>query len=73
MTREELIGLVQRIKDDAGSVREVDSWVAELESNVPDPDVTNYIFWSDPPMSAAEVVDKALSYEVVALPPPADP
>jgi hypothetical protein len=68
MNRVELIRIVQRIMDDDGTSREIDELVGKLQQSVPDPNVTNYIFWSDTPMTAEEVVDKALTYVVQPLP-----
>ena len=68
MNREELIELVQCIKDNDGTARKIDELVGQLKQNVADPNVTDYIFWSETEMTAEEVVDKALAYVVQALP-----
>lgn len=66
LSRDELIELVRRIIIDDFATEE-ESWdaVELLKANVPDPKVTDYIFWPDPidrEVDPAEVVDKALAY-----------
>lgn len=75
LNRDELIDLVRKIMDFEGIEKEVDEYIDVLEKNVPDPQVTGYIFWpsryTSPPreLSAEEVVDRALSYQPIILPP----
>ena len=64
-TRNELIKLVRKISDAAGTEEEIDGWVNILEKNVPDPNVSDLIFYSEEEMSAEEIVDKALSYKPI--------
>jgi hypothetical protein len=72
LTRLEMIELVEKIASADGSEAEQAEWLETLEANVPDPDVSNLVFWADPELSAEEIVDRALSYQVVALPPPGE-
>jgi hypothetical protein len=70
--RERLIRLVQRIMDgDYSADEEVDSLVAEFEAAVLHPGASSLIFWPtdefDHDPSAAEVVDRALSYRPIEL------
>ncbi|GAA4980458.1 bacteriocin immunity protein [Actinopolymorpha pittospori] len=70
--RERLIEIVQRLMDgDYSSEEEVDSLVAEFQGGVLDPAATELIFWStdhfDHEPTAAEVVDRALSYSPIEL------
>ena len=69
MTKEELINLVTKIMDpdNPASEEEIDSLIETLENNVPDPNVTDLIYWAN--NSPTQVVEKALSYKIVALPP----
>jgi hypothetical protein len=41
-----------------------------LEKNVPHPEPTNLIFHHKPKLTAEEVVEKALSYKPIIMPPP---
>jgi hypothetical protein len=63
MTREELIDLVRRIQrlEAKGSI--LDEWVWQLIQNVPDPHVSDMIFWSDKERTPEEIVDEALAWK----------
>ena len=50
-----------KIGNGAGSEEEIDLWVREFISNVPDPKAVDLIFWSE--LSPEMVVEKALSYK----------
>lgn len=65
MTREELIELVKKIMTADGTEAELHKNVALLMKNVPDPRVTNHIFYAD--LTPEEVVDKALAYKPIQL------
>lgn len=65
MTREELISLVEKIMKCQGSEEEIDEMIMLLQKNVPDPEVTNYIFYEE--NTPVEVVDKALAYKPILL------
>lgn len=72
LTREQLIELVERIRDPNSDDDEISAWLVLFSRNVPHPAVSNLIFWShlyglgDNPR-AEEVVDAALSYEPIRL------
>lgn len=68
LNREELITLVQKLihNEEFGSDEDIDAAIETLKSSVPDPNVTDYIFWPDPidkEVDPKEVVDRALSYK----------
>ncbi|WP_309398744.1 bacteriocin immunity protein [Cerasicoccus maritimus] len=67
LTREELIALVERIENAEGSENEIDRMIEVLEENVPDPNVSDLIFYPEEKMTAAQVVDKALAYTPITL------
>lgn len=67
LTRKELIDLVEKIKLGDGSEDEITEWLNILADNVPDPNVSDLIFFSDIELSSEEVVDKALSYKPILL------
>lgn len=70
MTRDELVTLVRRIMTCDGSEEEIDLMLDRLKASVPHPRVTDLIFYaSDPNVSAEAVVDEALSYEPLIIPP----
>ena len=69
MTREELIDLVDKLRSGDGSEAQEDQWLKDLNDAVPDPRVSDYIFWdrADPPLTSAQIVDRALSYRAIEL------
>ncbi|MET7780941.1 hypothetical protein ABZU94_13310 [Streptomyces mirabilis] len=68
LTRQQLIALVRRIIEFDVPEEEVDAMEALFESNVPYPGAYSLIYLSDPELSPEEIVDKAISYEVIAPP-----
>lgn len=69
LSRNELIELVTRIMNDDGNEQEIDQWLLILEQNVPHPEISNLIFWNEEEYSASEIVDMALAYQPILLPP----
>ncbi|MGH3312414.1 MAG: hypothetical protein ACRDP3_17810 [Streptomyces sp.] len=67
MTRDELIHLVERIMAGEGTESEHGELVRQLKENVPHPRAVGLIYFSDPPLSAAQVVDEALAYRPIAM------
>lgn len=70
--RQRLIAIVQRILDgDYSSDEEVDTLLAASQGDVLDPAATELIFWSSDHFAheptAAEIVDRALSYRPMEL------
>jgi hypothetical protein len=69
MTRAELIGLVENLMNRCfASEDELNAAIRELRANVSDPNVTDLIFYSEPEMSAEEIVEAALAYRPIELP-----
>lgn len=71
LSKLKLIKLVNKIcnaenKDE----EELDRWLTLLEQNVPDPEVSDLIFHSDENLTPEEIVEKALSYKPIIMPPP---
>ena len=66
MSREELIVLVDRIMKCDGTEKEIDEMIELLEKNVPDPEVSDLIFFGEP-KTPQEIVDRALSYKPIIL------
>ena len=66
MTREELIELVIEIIQVKGKTEEqLNILLERLESNVPDPNVSDLIYYED--LTPEQIVDKALSYKPIQL------
>jgi hypothetical protein len=65
MAREQLIELVKKIANADGTEKEIDQMIELLEKNVPDPRVSNYIFYDE--LSPEAIVDKALAYKPIQL------
>jgi len=72
MTREELIQLAKKIRyAEASSEKEMDNDIERFLSNVPHPNASDYFFNKKyEGMTLEEIVDKALSYKPIILPPP---
>jgi len=76
LTRHDLVVLVQRIMNSEGTEEEIAEWMHLVQSNVPHPAVSNLIFYPSkggPPLSAKQIVDRALAYRPIALGPTTDP
>ena len=67
MTRASLVKLVEKLQSGEGTDEEISEWLDLLMDNVPDPSVSNLIFYPEVVLSADEVVDTALSYQPVCL------
>lgn len=70
LSREELINLVHKLihNDLFETEEEMDTAIQLLKANVPDPDVTDYIFWPEPidkVVNPSEVVDRAMAYKPI--------
>lgn len=65
LNKEEIISLIQKIRTENLSETEEDVILEELEKGVLDPDISDYIYWSE--LSAEEIVGKALNYKPITL------
>ena len=65
MERKELIDLIEQIKNFEGTEREEDALLENLENMVLDPEISDYIYWTD--MSSEEITDKVLTYKPIIL------
>jgi hypothetical protein len=66
-SREELIHIVQQLIDATLPEEEEDRLLEELKASVLHPRVSNLIYYSDPQLTAEEVVDQALAYRPIEL------
>ncbi|MFE3194936.1 hypothetical protein ACFXHA_38435 [Nocardia sp. NPDC059240] len=69
LDREQLIELVEHIQNVEASDEQLDEWLARLQDSLADPRISDHIFWdsSDPPLTPAQIVDKALAYRPIVL------
>lgn len=66
LSREEIIDLIKEITDVSGKTEEqIDGLLEKLENGVVDPQISNYVFWSD--MTPKEIADKVLKYKPILL------
>jgi hypothetical protein len=63
----EMVALVQRIMDGLGTEEELADMVDLLKRSTACPAVSDLIFYSKRPMSAAEVVEAALAHRPIIL------
>ncbi len=74
LTKTELVELVQKLINADGTEEEIDAWLRLVESSVPDPDVSNIIYWPNvrglpDDLTAEQIVEMALSYKPILLGP----
>ncbi|MEK3794155.1 hypothetical protein MKX42_20675 [Paenibacillus sp. FSL R7-0204] len=70
LSRQQLIALVTKIVNAEGTEAELDEWLEVVASNVAHPGVSDLIFWNEPELTPEEIVDAALCYQPIVLPPP---
>ncbi len=70
LDREELVALVETIFRCEASEEKLEEMQGILEKNLIDLELSNYMYWSNPQMTAEEVVDKALAFKPIILPGP---
>ncbi|WP_340022993.1 bacteriocin immunity protein [Paenibacillus sp. FSL K6-1096] len=72
LSRQELIALVTKIVNAEGTEEELDQWLETVIRQVPHPQVSDLIYWHEPELTPDEIVDAALSYQPIILPPPSE-
>lgn len=66
LSKDEIINLIEEItKCGNKSEEEIVGLIEKLEQGVLDPQISDYIFWSE--MSPEEIADKALRYKPIEL------
>ncbi len=66
LTKEEIIAATEEITDCSNkSEQEIDRLIDRLEEGVPDPQISDYIYWSE--MTAEKIADIALQYKPIVL------
>ena len=63
--KKELIDLIEQIKNFEGTEEEEDILLEKLQNLVLDPEISDYIYWTD--MSSEEIADKVLAYKPIIL------
>ncbi|MDQ0763461.1 hypothetical protein [Streptomyces canus] len=66
-SREELVRTVQLLIDANLAEEEEDQIIKGLKSSIFHPSITDLIYYSDPKLTAEEVVDRALAYRPIEL------
>jgi len=68
LSRAELIEAVRTLMTGGlGSEEANDELIGRVERSVPDPEVSDLMFFSDPPLTPEEVVEAALAYRPIVL------
>ena len=65
LDRKELIDLIEKLKNFSGTEREEEKLLEKLESLVLNPEISDYIYWTD--MNSEEIADKVLNYKPIIL------
>ena len=66
LTKEEIIAATEEITDCSNkSEQDIDRLIDRLEEGVPDPQISDYIYWSE--MTAEKIADIALQYKPIVL------
>ena len=65
LDRKKLIDLIEKLKNFSGTEREEEKLLEKLESLVLDPEISDYIYWTD--MNSEEIADKVLNYKSIIL------
>lgn len=72
-TRHQLVDLVAKLQRGEGTEDEEDAWLTFVDRHVPAPSVSDLIYYSDPELSADEVIERAFAYRPIILGPAAEP
>lgn len=70
LSKEEIVNLIEEIIEEIEecenkSDEDIERLIEKLQKGVLDPEVSNYIFWSE--MTPDEIADKVLEYKPIAL------
>ncbi|MCQ4088409.1 hypothetical protein [Saccharibacillus sp. JS10] len=65
LNKEQVISLIEKIQNSEGTEQEIDDKIELLKKNVPDPNVSNLIFWSEEGYSAEQIYEMAMSYKPI--------
>jgi len=71
-TKDQLVELVAKLQRGEGTEEEDEAWLMFIDRNVPAPTVSDFIYYSDPELSAKEVIERAFAYRPIILGPAAE-
>lgn len=63
LSKKELIDMVTKIQDVSGKEYEIENLLLIVENAVKNPDISDYIYYSDEDLTAEQIVEKALASE----------
>ncbi|MEH7356861.1 hypothetical protein V7150_25470 [Neobacillus drentensis] len=63
LSRKELIDMVTKIQDVSGKEYEIENLLLIVENAVKNPDISDYIYYSDEDLTAEQIIEKALASE----------
>ena len=66
-SRDELVLMIRRLQSSDGTDEELDWLLNEVRAAVPDPNVSDLIFYEKPELSAEEIVDRAFAYKGIPI------
>ncbi|BFH62866.1 bacteriocin immunity protein [Paenibacillus azoreducens] len=69
LRKKELLELVEKIMQADGSEQEIDEMIDVLERNVPHPQVSDLIFWNEKELTPEEIIEEAMNYKPIIIPP----
>lgn len=72
LTKEQLVSLVAQVQEAKGSEEDLEALLMLIDRNVPDPNVSNLIFYPPRSMAPEEVVEQAFAYRPILLGPRTD-
>ena len=72
LDKDQLIRLVEKIMRSEGTLEELEAWLRIVEENVPDPQVSDLIYWPEQnglgeTPTAEHIVERALQYKSIQL------
>lgn len=63
LSKKELIDMVTKIQDVSGEEYEIDNLLLIVENAAKNPDISDYIYYSDEDLTAEQIIEKALASE----------
>lgn len=63
LSKKELIDMVTKIQDVSGEEYEIDNLLLIVENAVKNPEISDYIYYSDEDLTAEQIIEKALASE----------
>ena len=67
LTRPEMVALIRRLQNGEGDDAEASGWLEALERSVPDPHISDLIFFCDEELTAEQIIDRVNQYRPIEL------